>query len=317
MVTFRKRLPRTLWFFYVLVLYIFLQFCWWAYLIIDLNIQLADAWDTIDPSRDAPAAIQKKLLMVVGEGTVFLLILFIGFLQVRRSFWREVAVARQQRNFLLSVTHEMNSPLASIKLYLQTLLKRNLSEEKQESIIRNALYDVERQSKLVQNILLATQADNSSYQLVLEEMDLEEVVRQVVHVHQAFQTHQIELTSQSLPIQTDRAAMESILHNLLENARKYSPKGTKISVSVKKHESQVELSVADEGPGIPHTEQNQVFEKFYRIGNEDTRKTKGTGLGLYLVRFFTQALSGSIRLKNLSPNGTRFTLLFPAKDHRS
>ena len=302
-----KNIPRPLVIFYLLVLYIFFQFCWWAYLIISLNIELASKYYNTENQL-----INKKVLMVFGEGTVFLILLFVGFYQVRKSFMREVQVAKQQRNFLLSITHELNSPLASIKLYLQTLQRRKLSEEKTEQVLENALHDVERQQKLVSNILLATRVDDSSYQIVPEEVNLSALVKRICNQQAVHFSHDFHIDIEpNISAFTDVSAFESIVTNLIENARKYSPKNTGIHVRLKKYEKEFTLIIEDEGPGIPLHDREAIFQKFYRSGNEDTRKTKGTGLGLYLVQFFVKSLNGSIQIVEGKKGGARFELRFP------
>jgi signal transduction histidine kinase len=302
-----KNIPRPLVIFYLLVLYIFFQFCWWAYLIISLNIELAN-----EQIHSENQLVNKKVLMVFGEGTVFLILLFVGFYQVRKSFMREVEVAKQQRNFLLSITHELNSPLASIKLYLQTLQRRKLSEEKTEQVLENALHDVERQQKLVSNILLAARVDDSSYQIVPEQVNISALVKRVCNQQAAHFSHEFQVDIEpEIIVHTDVSAFESIVTNLIENARKYSPKNTTVLVTLSSHESEFELVIEDEGSGIPSEEREAIFKKFYRSGNEDTRKAKGTGLGLYLVHFFVKSLKGTIQVVEGKKSGARFELRFP------
>ena len=302
-----KNTPRPLVLFYVLVLYIFLQFCWWAYLIISLNLDLSEA--ALNSSEDV---FSHKVLMVLGEGSVFLIILFIGFYQVRKSFLREVEVTKQQRNFLLSITHELNSPLASIKLYLQTLQRRKLSEEKTEQVLDNALHDIERQRKLINNILLAARVDDSSYQITPEEVDASVLIKRICNQQAAYFTHDLQVSiTPNVQVTTDVSALESIVTNLIENARKYAPKSSTITVEVTADTDRLLLCIEDEGPGVPLEERDAIFKKFYRVGNEDTRKTKGTGLGLYLVHFFVKSLGGTIMLLTGEKGGARFELQFP------
>ncbi len=304
-----KQIPKSLLLFYVLVLYIFLQFCWWAYLIITLNIDLSAA---VAENAEAGNNLSQKLMMVVGEGSVFLLLLFVGFYQVRKSFMREVAVAKQQRNFLLSITHELNSPLASIKLYLQTLQRRKLSAEKTEQVLETSLVEVERQSKLINNILMAARVDDSTYNLTLEEVNASALLTRICNQQAAHFSHEFDLSiSADLLITTDVGAFESIVTNLIENARKYSPVQSVISIGLVPKDNGIEFMIQDEGLGIPQSEQDAIFNKFYRIGNEETRKSKGTGLGLYLVRFFVDALRGNIKVTNNS--GARFTVFLPSR----
>ena len=131
---FINKTPRSLLIFYLLVVYVFLQFCWWYYLLFELNTEiyrlqellaLANGSSGVDVSAELSSKLSQKRMMIFGEGFVFLMLLSLGMIQTRASFRRETQAARQQKNFLLSVTHELKSPLASVKLYLQTLSKRN------------------------------------------------------------------------------------------------------------------------------------------------------------------------------------------------
>ena len=303
--------------FYVLVLYIFLQFSWWAYLIFNLNVEIVDLQKelqqikNVDATLDFDTLLRNKLLMITGEGAVFLLLLFIGFRQVKKSFLREFAAAKQQKNFLLSVTHELNSPLASIKLYLQTLAKRQLTTDKQKQLINRALKDVERQSNLINNILAAAKLEDSSYAFYPQKTDLSARVRELIESHPQ-QTHEVSLEIEDeVSVLADHGALDSVIINLFENALKYSEAGTKVCVIVKRSPDFAVFQVADLGAGIEQEHRDKIFEKFFRTGDENTRKTRGTGLGLFLVKFFIEAAGGKITVGSNAPQGTVFTVNWP------
>lgn len=303
--------------FYVLVLYIFLQFSWWAYLIFNLNVEAFELQNelqelkNVNPKTDFDKLLRNKLLMITGEGAVFLLLLFIGFRQVKKSFLREFAAAKQQKNFLLSVTHELNSPLASIKLYLQTLAKRKLDEGKQKEILNKALKDVERQSNLINNILAAAKLDDNSYAFYPQKIDLAGRVKDIVEAHPQETHNAITEIDEGVAVLADQGALDSVIINLFENALKYSEKGTTVKVSVKPEGEFAVLKVADEGAGIDPDHRDKIFEKFFRAGDENTRKTKGTGLGLFLVKFFIEAAGAKITADANEPRGTVFTVKWP------
>ncbi len=312
-----KRNPLII--FYLLVIYIILQFGWWTKLLVDLNQELYQQKVEISLNgspeylQEMNAALEKQIWMIAGEGSVFLIILAWGMTKVHKSFKKEVEVVAQQRNFLLSITHELKSPIASSKLYLQTLLKRDLSKEKQEEIIRKAIKDTDRLDMLVENILLATKIENSTLPLHKEHINLSAFITELI-------AHGIETTGQQhttalhiddgVEFPVDRVAFSSIVTNLYENAVKYSPAGSTITVTLQQHSNGILFSVADEGEGIPASEINKVFNKFYRLGNEETRKTKGTGLGLFIVKHFVTLHHGTIDVQNNSPKGTIFTAKF-------
>jgi signal transduction histidine kinase len=316
----KSKNPKPLIVFYILVFYVFLQFGWWAYLIFELNVEITDLKKEIAVIKGETSqsdlsefdnALHKKLLMVIGEGSVFLTLLFIGFYQVKKSFMREFALARQQQNFLLSVTHELNSPLASIKLYLQTLLKRqSISDEKKENLLNKALIDVERQSKLVNNVLLAAKLEDNSFQFKIERINLSETIEQLIENHPQ-ETHKVvKKINNDVFINADLTAIQSIFTNLFENALKYGTTGEPVEIVVEEQAQSVALTVKNKGVKIPERELGKVFEKFYRLGDENTRSSKGTGLGLFLVKFFTEAMDGKIKARSNSNGETSFTVYF-------
>ncbi len=303
-----KRSPFVL--FYLLVGYVILQFAWWAFLIYDLNLELASI--SIQSAHLDPAELENqlsnKVWMIFGEGTVFLTLLVLGFIQVKKAFQREVAVAHQQHNFLLSVTHELNSPLASVKLYLQTLLKRRIPTDKQVQILENALAENERLSKLVTNVLLATRMEDSSFNLYMEEMDLATIFKRLLTENPKANQHKVEVVAPEQCVALmDQTAFESIVANLFENAIKYSEPGSTIKGVLQCDGNSFSIALHDEGQGISEADKKLIFDKFYRSGNEDTRKSKGTGLGLYIVQFLANALKAVVTV-NSSAQGSTFTI---------
>jgi len=316
---FLHRTPRPLLVFYLLVIYVFLQFCWWSYLLFDLNAEiltireaLARQSGELISSEPLSDRIAKKRLMIFGEGLVFILLLALGMIQTRRSFNREARVNRQQKNFLLSVTHELKSPLAAVKLYIQTLQKRDLPREKQLLALDKASAETGRLENLVENMLLASRIDNSAFLPAFEELDLSAFVNGIIddfeHLSACLVSRNVQ---QGILISADRQALHSIVMNLLENAFKYSSEQAEITVSLqKKDNQQIILSVADRGPGINAIDKTRIFEKFFRSGNEETRKTKGTGLGLYIVKYLVNLHGAEIRVSDQKPRGSIFEIYF-------
>ena len=130
--------------------------------------------DVVKNGNELNAKLHAKWIMIAGEGSVFIALLLLGILQIRKTFNKETALAQQQKNFLLSVTHELKSPIASTKLQLQTLQKHDLDREKQKEIIANAISDTDRLNNLVENILLAAKIENSVYSIHKEKYNLSE-----------------------------------------------------------------------------------------------------------------------------------------------
>lgn len=295
----QSRFKKPLFIFYILVVYVFLQFIWWGNLLIE-QYALNEA-----------LGATRKVYMILGEGLVFLLILLFGVWQVKKSFLREVYVSVQQKNFLLSITHEFNTPIASVKLILQTMKKRKMPDEKKEQLLDTAENEINRLAQLAQNILTATKIEGHRYDLFIERVELSSFIEQSLRSIKFKSKQSFHYSFENIEASTDKSALLSIVTNLVENAAKYSPKESTITVKLYKNEEQFTLEVIDEGIGISTEEKKHIFKKFYRVGSEETRKTKGTGLGLYLVKFFVKQLNGTISVEDHIPNGTVFKMDFP------
>ena len=314
-----KNTPRSLLVFYVLVSYVVLQFCWWFYLLFDLNNQIYDLRislsDFIDHGVESEILLRKKLSqkhwMILGEGLVFILLLLLGIIQTRKSFRRETRLIRQQKNFLLSVTHELKSPIASVKLYLQTLEKRDLDRPKQIELLQKAIIESNRLDQLVENILVVAQIDNHVLLIQKENANLSEFIRNFLN--EFIEKHGFTIKSEienNLFMRFDSIAFRSILVNLFENAVKYSNSSPDISVKLWTVSNTIFISIADQGIGIQDDEKLRVFEKFFRSGNEETRQSKGTGLGLFIVKYLVEHHQGSISITSNTPKGSIFELQF-------
>ena len=269
--------------------------------------------DIITNGNALNAKLHKRWLMISSEGSVFIFLLLLGGYQIRKTLKKEAALAQQQKNFLLSVTHELKSPIASTKLQLQTLHKHDLDRSKQKEILSNAISDTDRLNNLVENILLAAKIENSVYSIHKEKYNLSEYItqglNQTISSFNYKQKTELDIEP-NVYMSIDRTSFPSIILNLFENAVKYSPEDSKIKISLKKQNEKTILSVADEGFGISDREKARIFQKFYRVGNEETRKTKGTGLGLYIVSYLVEQHNGTISVKNNSPRGSIFEVTF-------
>lgn len=248
--------------------------------------------------------------MVIAEGLFITACLIFGLWVINRSANREVTLARQRRNFLLSITHELKSPIASLRLVLETLGKRELPRDQLEKLCANGLKDATRLQNLVEDLLLAARLDDN-WRPLPEPVDLPALAREVAAGLQVrFPRADIRLhfPEQFSAVQADKSGLTAVLQNLLENAVKYSPEASPVELSAEKTNGKFRLSVADRGRGIPDREKQAVFEKFYRLGNEETRQTTGTGLGLYIVSQVVKAHGGTIRVADNQPQGTIFTI---------
>lgn len=294
--------------FYILTLYIIVQFSWWAYLLIDLN--------KLYYANEGEDAVNLKVWMVLGEGAVFLIFLFGGIFIMHRSIRNEMTMVRQQRNFLLSITHELKTPIAAIKLGIQTLQKRkDLSPEQREPLEKSALVNTERLHNLIDNVLLATRIESGQHPVYLNPTNVSEKTETICHETEIALGKMGLIAKQIEPrlsLNLDSSAYESILVNLIENAFKYG-NARSVRLALKKVGDQIILTVEDDGPGIPLQERKKVFDKFYRMGNEETRAKKGTGLGLFIVKELVALHSGKITIGQNHSGGACFTVNFPMK----
>jgi len=328
-------------FFGILVVYVFASFIWWTWVHFENNDKILElrrayaelqyekagipAEEVTNPSEKYPPntyyqeAVEhhtSRSRMIILEGLFFLSIVSIGVFQVYSGFKKELLLNQQQRNFLLSITHELKSPLAGIKLAVETMKSRILQRPLQLRLLGNAMKDTDRLKTLVDNILMAAKIENQSITLAYENANLSKLVTDSVQKMQygKAQNHTLSTNIQGhILLDGDTMALTSIVDNLIENAIKYSPVNTNINVQLSHTGTQAVLEVADNGIGINDADKKKVFTKFYRVGSEDTRTTKGTGLGLYLVKQLVQFHKGTIKIVDNTPQGSIFRVVLPCK----
>ena len=253
---------------------------------------------------------QKK--MIWGEGSfIFLSLLGIVWF-VNWSFKKEIALSNQRRNFLLSITHELKSPIASIQLVLQTFQKRKLDEKQAEMLLTSANKEADRLNELVNNLLLSAKLE-TAYEPFIEEINVTHLLNEIISKMQIrFPKAVMHLDKNEVPIlRGDKQGLISVFTNLLENAVKYSTNAPFIHIKYHYDHNNFIFDISDNGLGVTAIEKKKVFEKFYRVGNEETRKTKGTGLGLYIVAQIIKAHKGTIQLLDNQPNGSTFHIVLP------
>jgi signal transduction histidine kinase len=246
------------------------------------------------------------------EGLVMLLLLIWGIIWIYQSLNRMLGLNRRQNNFMLAITHELKTPIASAKLYQETLLKRKLEPEHQFQIIRNTLTEINRLRDLVDNILLASQLETTTFEIQPAELNLSKLVTQSIenfasprNMNNRFRID----VEENIFVTTDEQAMEAIVTNLISNAAKYSPAEMPITIALLQDATKTILRISDLGSGIGEKDKKRIFDKFYRIGDETTRKTKGTGLGLFIVKNLANRLGAELLVKDNVPNGTIFELI--------
>ncbi len=314
------------------MMYILLALGWWSYL---LHVKNSDAFTAkselliitkkiqnasfeLNDFKTDPDFIQlqkkydRQEKMILGEAFVLAITLLIGIWFINRGYQKQTESARQSRNFLLSITHELKSPIASIKLILQTFKKRNLERKQIEQFSNNALTETERLENLVNNLLLAAKLENV-FDIKSEEIELHSFVQNIIEniLNHNLGISIINQIEKNTFIFADKFGLELSIQNLIENSIKYNKENPVIQLDYNKDNYFDTISISDNGIGIPNSEKKQVFQKFYRIGDENTRETKGTGLGLYIVKKIIDKHGGKIKLKDNSPKGSIFTIYLP------
>jgi two-component system, OmpR family, sensor histidine kinase CiaH len=246
------------------------------------------------------------------EGLTFILVILAGAIFLRSAIIRQFRIQRQQQNFMMAITHELKTPISIARLNMETLQKHQLDESKKEKILKSALQEINRLNTLTGNILVSAQLEVGSYPINKEELNFTRIVSETCldYTNRFPNRPWKNELEQDLFVSGDPLLMQILVNNLVENAVKYSAPTTLITVILKKDGEQGILEVMDEGVGIPKKEHKRIFQKFYRIGNEDTRTAQGTGLGLYLCRKITQDHKMRLFVSDNQPRGTIFTVRF-------
>lgn len=307
--------------YWFLLFYIIAALSWWYIALENQNKAMTDY--KLQELIKGDTQYQKKINFIIeeqkrkhtqylGEGFTFLLISLIGAIFVYRSVRKQIRLSRQQQNFMMAVTHELKTPIAVTKLSLETLQLRKLDEEKQQRLISQALQETNRLNTLTNNILLAAQIDSGNLNSEKEEINLSVLADGCTQdFKQRYPQRSIEVSiDKDIYVTGDTLLLQIALNNLIENAIKYSGEEDLINIDLTDEGERISLEVSDGGIGIHDDEKKQVFEKFYRVGNENTRKTKGTGLGLYITRKIMEDHGAEIYITDNTPRGTIFAVNF-------
>lgn len=250
----------------------------------------------------------------VSEGITFLALILIGAVFVYRAVRQQIKLQLQQQNFMMAITHELKTPIAVARLNLETLQKHQLEETKRQKLIQMTLQETTRLNNLASNILVSSQLEGGHYRIAREELNFSDLVKNCVQdfIHRFPDRQWQSQIEPEVDIEGDPLLLEILVNNLLENAIKYSPKNGIIGCTLAHIKNQFIFSVTDQGQGIPDKEKKKIFQKFYRIGSEQTRTTQGTGLGLYLCKKIADDHHAGIEVTNNIPTGCNFTFSFTA-----
>jgi two-component system, OmpR family, sensor histidine kinase SenX3 len=245
----------------------------------------------------------------------------IGGMIVNTSFLvREIRRNEQHDSFINAVTHELKTPIASIRLYLETLQRRELDEEQKQKFYKLMLLDSDRLLGTVEQVLAAGQSGHKSSAVYRTDVDLENLVRECMdlarsrhHLDAAGLRYEPGANGAGIKVQGDPEELRTAVSNLLDNAIKYSVGNVDVSVSLETpDEKHVELKVRDRGVGIPSDELKRIFRRFYRVRGRTSARVKGTGLGLFIVRSIAKTHGGKVFAESAGEGrGTTVTLELP------
>jgi len=256
-----------------------------------------------------------RLRMFVSEGSFFAALVIVLLTLLAKTMRRDIELERQHRNFISAITHELKSPLAAMRLSLETVLKGRCDEALSQRFLDNALQDCQRLEDLVHKVLQVTRFGRQDAVLTQQQIDLSAVVLDTCETFQRkASVSGVNLDATVLPnvqVRANAEAWEIVVSNLLENAVKYGSDEPEVRVDFRLTDGQAMLEVSDNGGGILEEDRPFVFDRFFRGCNEMTRTTQGTGLGLYLVRQIVTAHGGHIEIAATSPEGTTIRVTLP------
>lgn len=304
--------------YWIMLLYITASIIWWFIALSNQNndmmaLKLKDLKkEDVGYEIKYQALLKEKnnkIAQFIGEGSFFLLFILIGAGILIRALKKEVLTTQRQQNFMMAITHELKTPIAIAKLNLETLQKHKLNEVQQEKLLTNTIQETNRLDSLCNNLLISTQIDEKGYEVVMEKINLSTLVKESVEGFATrYPLRKIEQSIESnIMVKGDKFLLQMLTNNLIENAIKYTRKEKQIKIQLLANTFATSLKVIDEGQGIEDVEKENIFNKYYRIGNTATKQAKGTGLGLYLVNRITKTHDANITIENNPTGGSIFT----------
>jgi two-component system sensor histidine kinase SenX3 len=284
--------------------------------LIVVAVALTVAWQILAAPDSAPRGVGTARAVAYFFGSLLFLLLIGGLVLIVILLLREVRLNERQSNFVSAVTHELKTPVASLRLYLDTLEYRELPPERRTEFYRTMRQDLDRLNTTINNVLDAALYTDHPVQDP-RPLDLARLARRAIELTLTrFQLppDQIQYHGpRSLRLKGDAQGLETAVLNLLDNAVKYSRDGVQIEVEVwADGDGQAHLLVRDHGTGISRAHLPFIFTRFYRIGSEVRRSQTGTGLGLFIVRSIVRGHRGAITADSPGPGrGATFTITLP------
>lgn len=263
---------------------------------IELATELGASPEILETVYNEEKSRQRMVLM---EACIFFLVLAFGLWLVYRALAKEHELRNQQKNFIMAVTHELKTPLASINIYLDSLLSSEIPEDKKRAIIPKIKDDVNRLKGQVQDVLEASAAGSVKKLRAKDEMNFSNLVKERIGIlksgNYTGSYTLIQDISEGIRICGDSAALGRAIDAILENSIIHNRDSkVELTVNLNQMKDEVILEVSDNGVGVEREELEKIFEQFYRVGSEMTRTAQGTGLGLYICREIVRAHGGRV-----------------------
>lgn len=250
---------------------------------------------------------------------LLMVVMIIGVSLVFRNVQREMELAQKKADFVSNVSHEIRTPLALINMFAETLLLGRVKDEtKKHEYYEIITKEVNRLSNMLNRILSFSKIEANKREYQKNQLDLSEIVEDVMntysyHLDSNGFEHSLQLSDQRLPVKADKEALIEVLVNLIDNGMKYSPKTKKLEVKTGREDDFAVVSIKDHGMGIARNQLDKLFEKFYRVPTGDVHDTKGSGLGLSIVKHIVDAHNGRVLVDSKLGEGSEFKVLIPIK----
>jgi signal transduction histidine kinase len=275
----------------------------------------------VNPAQLSEAARTARLTLGLLIG-VLVVAIGIGSLLIVRSLNAELKLARQKTDFVSNVSHELKTPLTSIRMFSELLAEGRVSDPaKHQSYLHIIAAEAARLTRLINNVLDFSRLERGEKKYNFQACDLTEIVRSTAdtfrpHLESAGFQFASQLPAAPIPIRGDADALSQIIMNLLSNAEKYASGGKEISLELAGKESPVpsaEIQVLDRGPGVPRGSEEKIFEKFYRAHDSLSSGIQGSGLGLTIARQIARAHGGDVGYAPREGGGSCFSLRLPVR----
>ncbi len=255
--------------------------------------------------------------VLLAVGTTFFVLILVGVIFHLTLSIKAINLTQRQANFVDSVTHELKSPIASLKLYLQTLRRRPVAEDERGEFYQFMLDDVERLDSLINHMLDTARLERKPQGDEVEDVELASMIEQcseLIRLRYRVSPDVISVDATPCIARAQKVDLELVFCNLIDNAVKYSSEKPVVEVVLQPvKEGMATVLISDNGPGIPRSLRRKIFGQFVRLGTELERNQPGTGLGLHIVRTLVKRLKGRIKVKDKEKgNGTVFEVQIPA-----